>query len=85
MADTLGVARSNLVEQLAGRSKRQNRYHRQGDDELLASIRQLTDARGTVRNSVFGGHDEWKGFPSCPATGNLPFRMLCWTSDLLNQ
>lgn len=47
VADTLGVARSNLVEQLAGGTKRQNRYKRQGDDELLAAIRQLTDARPT--------------------------------------
>ena len=47
VADTLGVARSNLVEQLAGRTKRRDRYKRQGDDELLAAIRQLTDARPT--------------------------------------
>ena len=47
VADTLGVARSNLVEQLAGGTGRRGRYHRQGDDELLAAIRQLTDARPT--------------------------------------
>ncbi|MDQ2801692.1 MAG: hypothetical protein M3Y41_03015 [Pseudomonadota bacterium] len=47
MADTLGVARSNLVEQLGGTAKRRGRYQRQGDDELLAAIRQLTDARPT--------------------------------------
>ena len=47
IADTLGVARSNLVEQLAGRSKPRSRYQRQGDAELLAAIRQLTDARPT--------------------------------------
>ena len=47
IADTLGVARSNLVEQLAGTSKRRGRYDRQGDAELLAAIRQLTDARPT--------------------------------------
>jgi putative transposase len=47
VADTLGVARSNLVEQLSGASKRRGRYQRQGDDELLAAIRQLTDARPT--------------------------------------
>ena len=46
-ADTLGVARSNLAEQLAGRTKRRNRCHRRGDGELLAAIRQLTDARPT--------------------------------------
>jgi putative transposase len=47
IADTLGVARSNLVEQLSGTSKRRGRYDRQGDAELLAAIRQLTDARPT--------------------------------------
>ena len=46
IADTLGVARSNLVEQLA-RPRPRGRYQRQGDDELLAAIRQLTDARPT--------------------------------------
>lgn len=47
VADTLGVARSNLVEQLAGDTKPRGRYRRQGDDELSAAIRQLTDARPT--------------------------------------
>ncbi len=47
VADTLGVARSNLVEQMSGVSKRRGRYQRQGDDEVLAAIRQLTDARPT--------------------------------------
>jgi putative transposase len=47
VADTLGVARSNLVEQLAGRAKPRGRYQCRGDDELLAAIRQLTDARPT--------------------------------------
>jgi putative transposase len=47
VADTLGVARSNLVEQMSGASKRRGRYQRQGDDEVLAAIRQLTDARPT--------------------------------------
>ncbi len=47
VADTLGVARSNLVEQVRGSSKQRGRYQRQGDDELMAAIRQLTDARPT--------------------------------------
>ena len=47
VADTLGVARSNLVEQLGSATKRRGRYRRQGDDALLAAIRQLTDARRT--------------------------------------
>lgn len=47
VADTLGVARSNLVEQLRGPSKPRGRYRRRGDDQLLATIRQLTDGRPT--------------------------------------
>ena len=47
VAETLGVARSNLVEQLAHTGKRRGGYRREGDDELLAAIRQLTDARPT--------------------------------------
>ena len=46
VADTLGVARSNIVEQLRT-SKPRGRYRRQGDEELLAAIRQITDARPT--------------------------------------
>ena len=40
----MGVARSNLVEQLRA-AKPRGRYRRQGEDELLGAIRQLTDAR----------------------------------------
>ena len=47
VADTLGVARSNLVEQLGGTAGHRGRYQRQGDHELTAAIRQLTDARPT--------------------------------------
>jgi len=47
VADTLGVARSNLIEQVRGTAGHRGRYQRQGDDELTAAIRQLTDARPT--------------------------------------
>ena len=47
VADTLGVARSHLVKKLSGTLKPRGRYQRQGDDELLAAIRQLTNARPT--------------------------------------
>lgn len=47
VAEALGVARSNLVAQLHGASRPRSRYRRQGDDELLVAIRQLTDARPT--------------------------------------
>jgi transposase InsO family protein len=47
VADTLSVARSSLVEQMQGSTRRRGRYRRHGDDELLQAIRQLTDARPT--------------------------------------
>ena len=47
VADTLGVARSNLIERMQGAPKPRTSYRRQGDDELLQAIRQLTDARPT--------------------------------------
>jgi transposase len=45
VAETLGVARSSLVEQVRGPAKPCGRYKRQGDEEVLAGICQLTDAR----------------------------------------
>lgn len=48
VADTLGVARSNLVDQLRHpERRRRGPYRRAGDDELLAAIRAITDARPT--------------------------------------
>ena len=47
IAETLGVARSNLVEQLKGATTPRRRYQRQGDEALLSAIRKLTDARPT--------------------------------------
>ena len=47
VAKTLGVARSNLIERMQGATKPRGPYRRQGDDELLQAIRQLTDARPT--------------------------------------
>ncbi|MBX6741262.1 MAG: hypothetical protein IRY87_04340 [Acetobacteraceae bacterium] len=41
-ADTLGVARSNLVDQLRHpERRRRGHYRRVGDDELLAEIRTI--------------------------------------------
>ena len=46
VADTLGVARSNLVEQAQrGGSRPRPPYRKAGDAELLARIRPLVDAR----------------------------------------
>jgi len=48
VADTLGVARSNLVDQLRHTDRRRRGpYRREGDDELLVAIRAVTDARPT--------------------------------------
>lgn len=48
VADTLGVARSNLVEQLRRRDHpRRGSYARDGDDEIIAEIQAITDARPT--------------------------------------
>lgn len=48
VARTLGVARSNLADQLQ-RPERRRRglQHREGDDDLLAAIRAITDVRPT--------------------------------------
>lgn len=44
VADTLGVARSNLVEALKRpEQRRRGPYRRAGDDELLAEIRIVTE------------------------------------------
>lgn len=47
VADTLGVARSNLVEQLKAEGRSRGPYRREGDDGLLAEIRAVTDERPT--------------------------------------
>jgi transposase InsO family protein len=48
VADTLGVARSNLVDQLRHpERRRRGPYRRAGDDELLAEIRAITNERPT--------------------------------------
>ena len=48
VADTLGVARSNLVEQLRQPDRpRRGPYRRAEDEAVLAQIRAITDARPT--------------------------------------
>ena len=48
VADTIGVARSNLVDQLRRPERpRRGRYRRAEDDAVLAAIRAITDARPT--------------------------------------
>jgi putative transposase len=47
IAETLGVARSNLYDRLEGTTNPRGRYHRRGDAELLARITRLVTARPT--------------------------------------
>ena len=47
VADTLAVARSNLIERVSRRAKWRRPYRKAGDDELLALIRRLVDERPT--------------------------------------
>jgi putative transposase len=47
VADTLAVARSNLIERVSRRAKSRRPYRKAGDDELLALIRRLVDERPT--------------------------------------
>ncbi len=48
VADTLGVARSNLVNQLRHpERRRRGPYRRAGEDEFLAAIRAIIDTRLT--------------------------------------
>jgi hypothetical protein len=47
VADTLGVARSNLVEQLKGPGHYRGPYQHESNDVLLAEIRPITDTRPT--------------------------------------
>ncbi len=47
VADTLGVARSNLYDRLKGETRPRRRYHKPGDVELLPRIERLVTARPT--------------------------------------
>jgi putative transposase len=47
VADTLGVARSNLAERIKGVHRKRGPQTREGDLELTAEIRHLVDARPT--------------------------------------
>ena len=47
VADTLAVARSNLIERVSRRAKSRRPYRKAGDNELLALIRRLVNERPT--------------------------------------
>ena len=48
VADTLAVARSNLVERVARPTKPRRGYRKAADGPLLVLIRRLVDERGTL-------------------------------------
>lgn len=47
VAETLGVARSNLIERLKGKTKPRRRYHKAQDGDLVPRIAALVTARPT--------------------------------------
>lgn len=47
VAETLGVARSNLIDRLKGKTKPRRRYHKAQDGELVPRIATLVTARPT--------------------------------------
>lgn len=47
VAETLGVARSNLIDRLAGNAKPRRRHHKAQDAAALPLVRRLVDARPT--------------------------------------
>jgi len=47
VAETLGVARSNLVDRLKGKTKPRRRYHKAQDAELVPRIATLVTSRPT--------------------------------------
>ena len=46
VADTLAVARSNLIERVSRRAKSRRPYRKAGDNELLALIRRRIGVSG---------------------------------------
>jgi len=47
VAETLGVARSNLIDRLKGRTKPRRRYHKAQDAAVVPRIMALVSARPT--------------------------------------
>ena len=57
VTDTLGLARSNIVERVRGVRPKRGPQTRDGDRELTAAIRRLVDARptpGLCRGRLYG-------------------------------
>jgi hypothetical protein len=58
VAETLGVARSNLVEQLQGSTKLRGHYRPQGDEALLQAASDSAGAPESTRSAWSGGPTE---------------------------
>ena len=68
VAETLGVARSNLVDRLKGRTKPRRCYHKAQDAELVPRIATLVTPRPTY------------GYRRITAILNRQLRLECWAS-----
>ena len=53
VADTLAVARSNLIDRVSRRAKSRRPYRKAGDNELLALIRRLVGRAPNLRVSAY--------------------------------
>ena len=76
VADTLAVARSNLIERVNRRAKWRRPYRKAGDNELLALIRRLGDERPTY------GYRRIRRLPVewlSRSTPQLPWASVCFT------
>ena len=94
VVDTLGVARSNLVEQAKrGGSRPRPQYRKAGDAELLARIRSLVDARPSygyrritaLLNRQAEAERPHDGEVAAPASNQRwaadVFEIPCWNGD----
>ena len=67
VADTLAVARSNLIERVNRRAKSRRPYRKAGDNELLALIRRLVDERPTHKPAAKGQRKAASQWQACAA------------------
>ena len=78
VADTLGVARSNLARQAAAPAKPRRPYRKAADAELLGALRQLVDQRPTYGyrrlTALLNRQRRAKDLP--PVNGKRVFRIL---------
>jgi putative transposase len=87
VADTLGVSRSNLVEQLKPGRKRRGPYRRQDDEEMLAAIREIVDQRPTYgyRRVTALLNRARRSDGDRPVNHKRVYRLMCRANLLLQQ